>query len=516
MQRDLRMKATFTIHRKFTVGPVDDRLFGGFVEHIGRCVYDGIYEPGHPEADEDGFRRDVAALVRELNMPVTRYPGGNFVSGYDWHDTIGPKENRPVRAEYAWEALEPNQVGIDEFVRWCRKVNTAPMLAVNLGTGTAKSAQELVEYCNFPQGTRWSDLRRKNGAETPHGIRLWCLGNEMDGPWQIGHKSAEEYARIAHESGKMMKMADPSIELVVCGSSTRSMPTFATWDAAVLRETFEIADYLALHAYFGWKPEDEKRMAFFASPELLEKQICDLIAVCDFIAAEKKSTRRISLALDEWNIWYRGNPKAHPETRWQVARPVNEETYDMADVIVAGGLLMAMLDHADRLKIGCLAQTVNVIAPIMTRPGGGAWRQTIYYPFYYTSRYGRGTVLQSRIDSPSYALPECARPVNWVRCCAILREKESEITLFAINRSTEECAELVFEMNGFTPEQVEEAVEIHHDNLGAINTETREEVAPAAIDPDCYELTPAELQTTLKPASWNMFRIKVKNPGGEK
>ena len=462
MQRDLRMKATFTIHRKFTVGPVDDRLFGGFVEHIGRCVYDGIYEPGHPEADEDGFRRDVAALVRELNMPVTRYPGGNFVSGYDWHDTIGPKENRPVRAEYAWEALEPNQVGIDEFVRWCRKVNTAPMLAVNLGTGTAKSAQELVEYCNFPRGTCWSDLRRKNGAETPHGIRLWCLGNEMDGPWQIGHKSAEEYARIAHESGKMMKMADPSI------------------------------------------------------PELLEKQICDLIAVCDFIAAEKKSTRRISLALDEWNIWYRGNPKAHPETRWQVARPVNEETYDMADVIVAGGLLMAMLDHADRLKIGCLAQTVNVIAPIMTRPGGGAWRQTIYYPFYYTSRYGRGTVLQSRIDSPSYALPECARPVNWVRCCAVLREKESEITLFAINRSTEECAELVFEMNGFTPEQVEEAVEIHHDNLGAINTETREEVAPAAIDPDCYELTPAELQTTLKPASWNMFRIKVKNPGGEK
>ena len=214
--------------------------------------------------------------------------------------------------------------------------------------------------------------------------------------------------------------------------------------------------------------------------------------------------------------WYRGNPKAHPETRWQAARPVNEEVYDMADVIVTGGLLMAMLDHADRLKIGCLAQTVNVIAPIMTRPGGGVWKQTIYYPFYYTSRYGRGTVLQSRIDSPSYELPECARPVNWVRCCAVYRAEAGEITLFAINRSTEECAELAFEMNGFTPEQVEEAVEIRHDDLAAVNTETREEVAPAAIGAEQYSLTAAGLQATLKPASWNMFRIKVRNPGGEK
>ncbi len=505
------MKAVFSVHAKFTVGKVDDRLFGGFVEHIGRCVYDGIYEPGHPEADADGFRNDVAALVRELNMPVTRYPGGNFVSGYDWHDTVGPKELRPVRAEYAWEALEPNQVGIDEFMKWCRKVNTAPIMAVNLGTGSAKSAQELVEYCNFPKGTAWSDLRRKNGAEQPHGIRLWCLGNEMDGPWQIGHKTAEEYARIAHESGKMMKMADPSIELIVCGSSTRSMPTFAAWDAQVLEETFEIADYLALHAYFGCAEEDVKKTEFFASPEVLEKQICDIIAACDFVAAEKKSARKINLALDEWNIWYRGNPKAHPETRWQAARPVNEETYDMADVIVVGGLLMAMLDHADRLKIGCLAQTVNVIAPVMTRPGGGAWKQTIYYPFYYTSRYGRGTVLRSHTESPAYESAGCARPVSWVRSTAVYREEAGEIALFAINRSTEEAAEYTFEMSGFSPESVIEAVEIHHDDLNAVNTEDCEKVAPAAIPAGVYSVADGVLQTTLKPASWNMFRIRVRN-----
>ncbi len=502
------MKATVSVHAKFTIGDVDDRLFGGFIEHIGRCVYDGIYEPGHPEADEDGFRRDVAALVRDLKMPVTRYPGGNFVSGYDWHDTVGPRDRRPVRVDYAWEAMEPNQIGIDEFVKWCRKVNTAPIMAVNLGTGSAKSAQDLVEYCNFPKGSAWSDLRRKNGAEQPHGIKLWCLGNEMDGPWQIGHKTAEEYARIAHESGKMMKMADPSIELIVCGSSARDMPTFATWDARVLEETFDIADYVALHAYFGCR---EGRASFFASPEALDRQIRGIIAVCDFAAAERKSDRKINLALDEWNVWYRGDTKAHPETRFQAARPINEEIYDMADVIVVGGLMMTMLEHADRLKIGCVAQTVNDIALIMTRPGGGAWKQTTYYPFYYTSRYGRGTVLKTHTESPGYGSKVCSYPVPYVKSVAVRRKDAEEIALFVINRSTEEAAEYTFEMSGFSPDRVVEAVEIYNDDLDAVNTEDCEKVAPSTIPAGAYSLTGSRLQATLKPGSWNMFRIGLRD-----
>jgi alpha-N-arabinofuranosidase len=382
-------------------------------------------------------------------------------------------------------------------------------MAVNLGTGTAQSAQELVEYCNFPAGTYWSDLRRNNGADQPHGIKLWCLGNEMDGPWQIGHKTAEEYARIAHETGKMMKMADPSIELVVCGASTRNMPHFATWDARVLEETFEVVDYIALHAYFGCRNDETGRMDFLAAPEVLDRQINDIIAACDFVAAEKKSMRKMNLALDEWNVWYRARAKDNPETAWQVGRSLLEETYDMADVIVVGGLLMTMLDHADRLKIGCLAQDVNVIAPIMTRKGGGAWKQTIYYPFYYTSKYGRGTVLHKHLESPSYESRDYPLPVKYLKTVAVYREEDQEIVFFAINRAMTETLDFEFHMNGFSPEAVIEAIEIHHCSLDAVNTETEEKVAPATISDSRYSISGTTFQASLKPASWNMFRIKV-------
>lgn len=504
------MKADVIVRKEFSIGRVDDRIFGGFVEHLGRCVYGGIYEPDHPDADADGFRRDVAALARELNMPVVRYPGGNFVSGYDWRDTVGPKEQRPVRADYAWQALEPNQVGIDEFMKWCGKVNTSPMMAVNLGTGSAKSAQELVEYCNFPNGTAWSELRRKNGTEAPHGIRLWCLGNEMDGPWQIGCKTAEEYARLAHEAGKMMKMADPSIELVVCGSSSRGMPKFAEWDAHVLEECFEIADYIALHAYFEWEKSDAERKNFFASAEVLDRQIRDIIAVCDFVAAKKKSSKQTMLALDEWNVWYRERGDLHPETRWRIGRPLLEEVYDMADAIVVGGLLMTMLEHADRLKIGCLAQLVNVIAPIMTRPGGGCWKQTIWYPFFYTSKYGRGTVLKQCIETPEYTCDACPHPVGYLKSCAVYDGDAGELRIFALNRSIGDSVELRFEMSGFEPERTVEAIELRAGSLDAVNTEREENVSPAAIPDRRYSIDGCVLNAVLAPASWNMFRIALK------
>ncbi len=504
------MKARVSVHQAFTVGEVDQRVFGGFVEHIGRCVYDGIYEPSHPQADADGFRRDVAALVRDLDMPITRYPGGNFVSGYDWHDTIGPKDRRPVRADYAWKALEPNQVGIDEFVKWCRLAGTAPMMAVNLGTGTAKSAQELVEYCNGSCDSDWCNQRRRNGAEQPHAIKLWCLGNEMDGSWQIGHKTANEYARIANEAGKMMKYVDPSIELVVCGSSSIGMPTFAAWDAEVLEETYEVADYISLHQYFCWDVNSTDPSAFFASPEVIDRQISEIIATCDFVAAKKKSAKRMMLALDEWNVWYRGNVNAHPETEWQAARPINEETYDMADVIVVGGILMTMLSHADRLKVGCLAQTVNVIAPIMTRPGGGVWKQTIYYPFYYMSKYGRGVVLEQQTESPTYECKSVRHPVSCLKSCTVYNSEANELRFFAINRSTSEAIDLELDLSGFEAERVAEAVEIRHDDLRAVNTETEEKVKPAAIPESAYSVAAGALRAKLAPASWNMFRIALR------
>ncbi len=504
------MKSKSTVHKQFQTGAVDKRIFGGFVEHIGRCVYNGIYEPTHPTADADGFRNDVADLVRDLDMPITRYPGGNFVSGYDWKDGIGPKDQRPVRPDYAWEAIEPNQVGVDEFMKWCRKVNTMPLMAVNLGTNTPKAAQELVEYCNLSCDTYWSNMRKKNGSAEPYHIKVWCLGNEMDSPTQIGNKTAEEYGRIACECGKMMRMADPSIELSVCGSSSVYMPSYGDWDSKVIEATFDVADYLALHNYFFCINHD--RQSFLATPNILDWNINNMVAVCDAAAAKRKSPKRINLAVDEWNVWYRGNPKASPENIWQAGRPLNEEIYDMADVLVVGGALMVMLNHADRVKIGCIAQSVNVIAPIMTGANGGAWKQTIYYPFYYLSKYGRGTVLTQHIESPAFTCDNIyiPHPVNYLLSSVIYDEVEQEIRIFAINRALTEEMEFAFSMLDFVAEQVMEAIEIYHESLDAVNSETEETVKPSIISMDRYRLESHALTAALKPASWNMFRIKVR------
>ncbi|MGI6495607.1 MAG: alpha-N-arabinofuranosidase [Kiritimatiellia bacterium] len=501
------MNGNIILNRDFAIGEAEGTLYGGFIEHLGRAVHTGIYEPGHPTADADGLRDDVAALVRDLDMPLTRYPGGNFVSGFDWKDAIGPKDKRPVRPDYAWQSLETNEFGLDEFVKWCRKANTKPFYAVNLGTGTPKSAQEIVEYCNFPKGSAWSDLRRANGADAPHGITHWCLGNEMDGDWQIGHKTAVEYGRIAYETAKMMKMVDPSIKLAACGSSTRGMSTFGAWDYDILRECLPAVDYLSIHAYFANREKDLP--AFLASPEQLGLQIAESIACCDAAAAALKSPRKLMLALDEWNVWYHA-PGGTPDTEWQRVRPLFEEAYDMADVLVVGGLLMTMLAHADRLKIGCIAQTVNVIAPITTVPGGPVWKQTIYYPFWYASRYGRGTSLRLVVESPTYQTPRVPEPVKFLHAAAVHNAERNEIALFALNRSPEESLDLTVALQGFAPTAIVEAVEIRHDDLDATNDANEQRVKPAAIPDGLVRLDGDKLQATLSPLSWNCIRIAAK------
>ena len=271
--------AKTTFHRDFTIAHTDDRLYGSFIEHLGRAVYTGIYEPDHPLADEDGFRTDVMKLVQELRVPIVRYPGGNFVSGFRWEDSVGPKESRPRRPELAWRTIETNQFGLNEFMRWCRKVGTEPMMAINLGTRGADAARNLVEYCNLPAGTYYSDLRVQHGAPDPHNIHLWCLGNEMDGPWQIGHKTADEYGRLALETAKVMKWVDPSIELVACGSSNLDMPTFASWEATVLEHTYSHVDYLSMHQYYDNQAQDTAD--FMASSVAMEAIIRSVNSICD-------------------------------------------------------------------------------------------------------------------------------------------------------------------------------------------------------------------------------------------
>ncbi len=494
------MIASLIIDPSDRVATIDTRLYGSFIEHMGRAVYTGIYEPEHPTADPFGFRRDVAALIRPLGLSHIRYPGGNFLSGYDWRDGIGPKAQRPVKPDLAWFALEPNQVGTDDFLQWCERLGVAPMLAVNLGTGTPRSAVELLEYVNSDLPTGYANLRRRNGREQPYGVKLWCLGNEMDGPWQICAKTAEEYGRIACETAKMMKWLDPSIELVACGSSYRAMPTFGAWERTVLAHCYPYIDYLSLHQYY--QNNDGDIPAFLARSLEMDGFIQEVATLCREAKEAQKSDHEVFLSFDEWNVWYHFQKEGKEPPKWTVARPIEEELYDMADVLLVGCMLNTLVRNADVVKIACLAQLVNTIAPIMTEPGGRAWVQGIYYPFLYASCYGRGTALRVRADGPSYA---CAvsEQTPYLDQAAVLSPDERELRLFLVNRGLEEVlacraelpkgASLIewITLCGCAPE--------------AVNTAEATPIAPRGMAGATIE--GGMLSLTLPAFSWNMVRI---------
>ena len=441
-------EAQLTLDRSDVIGTTDPRLFGAFVEHLGRCVYGGLYEPGHPTATKEGFRGDVLELVRELGATIIRYPGGNFVSGYDWEDGVGPVDERPRQLDLAWLTIEPNTFGTNEFMDWCRQADLEPMLAVNLGTRGPDGARRLVEYCNFPGGTKFSDMRRRHGWEAPHGVKFWCLGNEMDGPWQMGSKTATEYGRIATEAAKLMRIIDPSIELAAVGSSGRNMPTFGAWEREVLEHTFDHVEFISLHTYLNDYAGDTP--AFLASSDRMDGFIEEVVAIADAVAEARGSAKRIHLSFDEWNVWYRtrrGDDRKEPG--WPIAPHILEEVYTMKDALAFGGMCISLLNHADRVKCACLAQLVNAIAPILTETGGPAWRQTIFWPFADFANLGRGTVLKARVESPAYdcvyADPRGATMlefpmsgVPYLKAAAVHSTEDRMLTLFLLNRSLDE------------------------------------------------------------------------------
>ncbi|MFE0591409.1 alpha-N-arabinofuranosidase [Micromonospora echinospora] len=430
--------AQVTIDPAFAIGAADRRLFGSFVEHMGRCVYGGVFEPGHPGADADGFRADVLELTRELGVSVVRYPGGNFVSGYRWEDGIGPTGDRPRRLDLAWKSIETNAFGLDEFMTWAARAQVEPMMAVNLGTRGVQEACDLLEYTNHPGGTAWSDLRRKHGAEQPYGIRLWCLGNELDGPWQVGHKTADEYGRLAAETARAMKLVDPSISLVACGSSNRGMPTFASWEATVLEHTYEHVDYISAHTYYD--PSDGDRASILASAVDMDNFIREVVATADHVAAKQRHRRKLKVSFDEWNVWYQSRLQADLDRRgWVEAPALIEDTFTAVDAVVVGDLLVTLLRHADRVGVACQAQLANVIAPIRTRTGGPAWRQSIFHPFALTARHARGTVLRTEPVSPTYPTARYG-DVPVLDTVAVHDEERGELTVFAVNRGEEDLA----------------------------------------------------------------------------
>jgi alpha-N-arabinofuranosidase len=494
----------------FAIGPVDPRLYGGFVEHMGRGVYTGLYEPSHPTADEHGFRADVADLVREIGMPVMRYPGGNFVSQYDWEDGIGPKAQRPARLDLAWKASEPNQVGVDEYMTWCASVGTEPIMAVNLGTRGAAEARDLVEYCNFPSDSTWAQRRADNGHTEPYGVKLWCLGNEMDGPWQACAKTPTEYGRLARESAKLMRWVDESIELVVCGSSNGGMATFGQWEWEVLGHTHDQVDYLAIHSYFGRGRTEESFRDYLASPERMSRFIGQSVSLCDAVGAKLKSDKRLQIAFDEWNVTRPGRggeQRDRDADRWAVGRRLAEMEYDVADAVVFGGLLVTLLQHADRVTMGCLAQTVNILAPIMTEPGGPAWRQTIFHPFALTSRLGRGTSLRVAGEGPSMATASVG-DVPCLLAAAVHDEPAGALSLFLVNRDPARTLAVDADLSATGVAAVGEAWYLHEEDSSRANTlATPDAVAPKPLDR--VDVQSGRLRCELPAMSWTALRLSA-------
>ena len=504
------MQVTLLIDRDYRIGTIDRRLFGSFIEHLGRAVYGGIYEPGHPEADERGFRRDVLDLVRELDVPLVRYPGGNFVCSFDWEDSIGPVEKRPRRLDLAWRSVEPNSFGLGEFMAWAKEAGTEPMMALNLGTRGVDAARNLVEYCNHPGGSHWSDLRKSHGASEPYGIKLWCLGNEMDGPWQVGQKTAEEYGRLAYETAKALRLFDPSLELAACGSSFAAMPSFPEWEATVLGHCYDQVDYLSLHSYYGNKADDLPE--YLADSVGMGEFIDSVASACDFAKAKKRSRKTMMLSFDEWNVWFHTSAEDRHGDPWQVGPALLEESYTFEDALVVGCLLITLLKHADRVRIACLAQLVNVIAPISTKTGGPAWRQSIFYPFLHASRYGRGVSLNLQIKAPTYESKRFGA-VPCLDAAATVDEEAGEMAVFAVNRSLTESAELELRLGGYEDWDAVERLELAGAEPKAVNSaENPEALAPKrAAEAGCVE--GGVLRARLPPLSWNVIRLKAPGKG---
>jgi alpha-N-arabinofuranosidase len=446
-----------------TIGEISPNIFGGFVEHLGRCVYEGIYDPASPHADEAGLRRDVMAALREMNCPVMRYPGGNFVSGYDWLDGVGPKNDRPRRKELAWHSIETNQFGTNEFVGFCKKINTEPMMGMNFGTGSIDSARALVEYCNSPVGTKWADLRAKHGFKDPHNVKYWCLGNEMDGPWQIGALDAVDYAKKAREAAKIMKWTDPSIQLIACGSSTNTMTTFPDWDRTVLEMCYPHVDYLSMHYYANNKADDTA--SFLAIPVALEAFVDDLAAVARVARSKNRGKKHVHLSWDEWNVWYQDTPS---NGQWTEAPHLLEEVYNLEDALVVAQWMSVFLRKCDVVKMACLAQVVNVIAPILTTRDG-LLKQSIYYPFVLFRKFAAGSSLDLLVSSPKYE-SKTYGDVSVLDVSASFDPATGKSAIFLVNRSQTDSVPVDLVWQDGAPTKIAEAHQISGTDPKAENT----------------------------------------------
>ncbi len=483
--------ARATINRNRVRSTIDRRLLGSFLEHLGRAIYTGVYEPDSPHADENGFRTDVIRAIGDMNVPIIRYPGGNFVSGYNWLDGVGPKDERPTVLERAWNSLETNQFGTNEFMEWCKLVGTEPLLGFNLGTGTPEMAVALVEYCNVDRGTKWSDLRRSHGVEAPHDVRYWCLGNEMDGPWQMGHMPAREYGRKALDTARQIRRIDPALQLIACGSSNTILPTYLVWDREVLEECYGQVDGISLHNYYGNTEEltGNSTERYLAMNLDMERQILEIAAVCDYVQGTLKSQKQLWLSFDEWNVWYRARSGDAVNGRRQFAPKLLEEEYNLEDALLVGGFLNSLLRRSDRVRVACLAQIINVIAPLMTNKDS-VLRQTIYYPYAWALKYAKGRVLDPLVVSDTYPISAAGLREDFARddqvpyldVAVTLDEEAGEASVFVLNRDLTGERDLVLDWVDPLPKRVQVCETLTGKDMKAVNTfDTPERVVPEPL-----------------------------------
>jgi alpha-N-arabinofuranosidase len=460
-----------------TISPIDRNLFGSFLEHLGRAIYEGIYDPGSKLSDSNGFRKDTLEEIRKVNVPIIRYPGGNFVSGYNWLDGVGPKKDRPVVLDKAWNSLNTNQFGTDEFMTWCKLAGTKPLMGLNLGTGTPEQAAALVEYCNVEKGTQWSELRRKNGVAEPYKVEHWCLGNEMDGPWQIGHMSATEYGYRAADAARQMRYVDNSLKLIACGSASSGMPTYLEWDREVLEQCYEYVDGLSLHRYFDNSDTTGGDSAHFLAMNLtMDRQITESLAVCDLVRGHKRSAKQLWLSFDEWNVWYRERRGDAVDGHKTSAPHLLEEIYNLEDALLVGGLLNTLIRNSNRVKIGCLAQLVNVIAPIMTN-ADGIFLQTIFYPYSWALQFARGAALDVMVESSNYEVKglygsrdEKTTSVPHLDVSGSYDASNGTAVAFILNRDLASAHEVEIVWEDKAPTKVQAAWVLTGDDLKAVNS----------------------------------------------
>jgi alpha-L-arabinofuranosidase len=375
-------------------GAIDRKIFGNFIEHLGRCIEGGVFQEGSPLSDKHGFRKDVLDAAKKMNVPLLRWPGGNFASNYDWMDGIGPRDKRPKRLEMAWGTVEDNRFGTHEFMDYIEQIGSEPYICANLGTGSWTMAQQWVEYVNGDEDTAIVQLRKKNGREKPWKVKYWGLGNEMDGYWQMGHRSAEDYGKFALEAAKVMRLTDKNISMIAAGASNfRPGSDWIGWNRTVLEYLKDYIDYISMHMYVG-NPENDYA-DFVASPMEMDRKIETLTGIINAAMAGRTDGRKIYIAFDEWNVWYRARGDS------QRGRRILEERYNLEDALVVAGFLNSLVNHADVVKIANLAQMVNVIAPIYTNDQG-LFLQTIYYPLQLFANNVKGNSLQLLINSPTY------------------------------------------------------------------------------------------------------------------